>query len=211
MKIRYISLLSLCLLLAVGCNDEEKKTEKPTTVVSEPKENINQFLLEEDGIKITLPDGFQRYSAVDFQTYLKENYKKEELNFESERFKQLRNMDGTLYIFVNLENHSVYTINSTPPTDLDNIDAQDLLGMVQSKHAEVEKVTNRKYEKVTAKFSDLSSNKIFKAVYKVTGKDIKEPLYSHSYIISNAGKTLYINLYSPGELDFDPYIEKMRF
>lgn len=212
--LKHITYILSLVFLVIAC--KEDSTSKPSTENDEIEQRSSQtsdqeYLLEEDGIKITLPTGFNRYTAVEYQDYLNTQYKNEELKFENERFSQLRRMDGTLYIYVNPEDQAVYTFNSTPPTNLENIDAQALLNMVQSKHAEVEKVSKHKYEKVTARFNSNTSNKIFKAIYKVTGEDISEPYFAHTYIISNDNKTLYINLYSPGELDFDPYIEKMRF
>ncbi|MDX1472185.1 MAG: hypothetical protein R3213_11865, partial [Flavobacteriaceae bacterium] len=137
--------------------------------------------------------------------------KNKRLDYELSRLRQLRDMDGTLYIFFNESTNSAFTINAAPLMEMNSNSAKDLLEMVRSNHEEASKASNHQYEKVSAKYSDRSENQIFKAVYKITGKEMEEPVYAHSYIISHENITLYISGTSVGEFDYDPYIETINF
>ena len=171
----------------------------------------DQFMLEEDGIKISLPTGYKRVSAVEYQNYVESKFRGDVLTYYKTRLKQLRNMDGTLYIYLDEKRESILTVNTTPPLNINKENAQDLLSMVRSDHNKVEKATNRTYEKITARFSDLSEILILKAIYKIDGADLKSSRYAHSYIITTKDKTLYVNAETSTDMNFDPYIEKMKF
>ena len=63
-------------------------------------------------------------------------------------------------------------------------------------------------EKITARYSGDKKNHIFKAVYRIYDRDSENEWYSSTYIISSNMKSVYINLTTGFEVDFDPFISK---
>ena len=55
--------------------------------------------LENDGVKIYLPEVFNRYSSVEYQQVLDSLVSDKNLEYEHRRLKFMREMEGNLYIF----------------------------------------------------------------------------------------------------------------
>ena len=88
-------------------------------------------------------------------------------------------------------------------------DASQLLGMIQANNERVKKNSDAKFERITAKYGGTDKQQLFKAIYKVNGKSMKREVFNNTYIISSNEKTVFIQLSTASETDFDPYIEKM--
>ena len=67
---------------------------------------------------------------------------------------------------------------------------------------------NIEIEKVTAKYSGDKTKYVFKSVYKLTDLETNTEWYNSSYIVTSNLKTVFIQLVTSFEADFDQYILK---
>ncbi len=178
-------------------------------------ENIDQIsgkyhVLDEDGVKLFLPDEFDRLSYIGYKKMLDSLISKKAFNYESARLRSLREMEGRLYIFFDDITGSTVTVNTMPYTPLSRDDAQYLLGMIKIGNDKISDELGINIEKITARYKDGVNAQIFKAIYKIDDHKKLGTVYNSTYIItSNSGKTLFIQLITPFEVDFDPFLQKM--
>lgn len=176
--------------------------------------NIDQVIgkyhyLEDDGIKIYLPEVFKRYSSVEYQKIIDSLVSDKNLEYEHQRLKFMREMEGNLYIFFDEVTRSSYTINTVPYTPLYKQDAQFLLRQFRLSQERITKNTDLSITKLTAKYSARTGPQIFKAVYRIDHTQKKVSVYCTNYIISSSNKTVVINLTTPIAVNFDPFLQKM--
>lgn len=178
-------------------------------------DNIDQIsgkyhVLDEDGVKLFLPDEFDRLPYISYKKVLDSVMSKKAFNYESARLRNLREMEGHLYIFFDEITRSTVTVNTMPYTPLSRDDAQYLLGMIKLGNDKISDELGINIEKVTARYKDGVHAQIFKAIYKIDDDKKLATVYNSTYIItSNSGKTLFIQLVTPFEVDFDPFLQKM--
>ncbi|SHG42520.1 hypothetical protein [Winogradskyella jejuensis] len=178
-----------------------------------PKNNIigKKHFLEEDGIQLQLPEEFERYSAAKYERLLDSLVSKKEFELERERLRNMRNLEGNNYIYFAPDINITYMINTIPYAPIRKQDAQKLLGIIRQNQNIASKNSNVEYTKITAKYRSLTGAQIFKAIFKVDEKKGDRFFYQQAYFISSNQKSVLINISSPVDVDFDPYIEKMIF
>jgi len=193
--------LILILLITLSCNDDKKAST----------ENLSgkYHFLEDTGTQIYLPKAFERYSLTEYQRLLDSLTTKKEYEIETERLESLSKMDGSLYIYYDKENGSTFTINTRPYFAFTKEDAPQLLGLITENNDKVKENSDAKFTKITAKYGGDKNQQLFKAIYKVSGKSMKNDVYNTSYIISSKGQTVFIQLSTLEEINFDPYVEKI--
>ncbi|MFK2819891.1 hypothetical protein U0L90_07180 [Flavobacteriaceae sp. LMIT009] len=202
--------LILLFLLTISFSCEEISQKAPSNEVDKNTSLKGSYhFLEDTGTKVFLPNGFERYSLTKYQRLLDSLTTKKEYKVETERLNSLSKMDGSLYIYYDSENASTYTINTMPYYAFTRNDASQLLGMIQANNERVKKNSDAKFERITAKYGGTDKQQLFKAIYKVNGKSMKREVFNNTYIISSNEKTVFIQLSTASETDFDPYIEKM--
>ena len=118
-------------------------------------------------------------------------------------------MDGSLYIYFDKNTKSTYTINTRPYIKFDKDNASQLLGLIKSNNDKVTKNSGAKFTKITAKYGGNANQQLFKAIYKISGKRMKNDMFNSSYIISSNEKTVFIQITTATKTDFDNFIEKM--
>lgn len=197
--------LVLILLITLSCNNN--------ITSNEGKSSANLFgkyhFLEDTGTQIYLPEAFERYSLTKYQRLLDSLTSKKEYKIETERLQSLSKMDGSLYIYYNINDGSTFTINTRPYFAFTKDDAPQLLGLITENNDKVKENSDAKFTKMTAKYGGDKNQQLFKAVYKVSGKSMKNDVYNASYIISSKGQTVFLQLSTIEETNFDPYIEKI--
>lgn len=167
--------------------------------------------LGDDGIKLFLPTSFKRYSSVEYLTLIDSlvtDHK--ELEIERARFRSLRKMEGNHYIFFDNTINASYTLNAIPYTPISRQDAKYILGMIRQGQEAMSSETDLDYSKITAKHNDNGKTQIFKAIFKIENPKLQLQAFQHTYFISSNKKTVLINLTSPFEVNFDPFLEKMN-
>jgi len=193
--------LILLLLITLSCNNDKKAST----------ENLSgkYHFLEDTGTQIYLPEAFQRYSLTEYQRILDSLTTKKEYKIETERLQSLSKMDGALYIYYDKENASTFTINTRPYFAFTKEDAPQLLGLITENNDKVKENSDAKFTKITAKYGGDKKQQLFKAVYKVSGKSMKNDVYNTSYIVSSNKQTVFIQLSTIDQINFDPYLDKI--
>ncbi len=204
-------IISTATVLFVSCLN--LANEAQNWIENESAENIpGKFhFLDDTGTKIYLPTDFERFSLAKYQKLLDSLTTKKEYNFEIDRLNALRKMEGALYIFFDKNTRSTYTINTVPFFKFSRQSASQLLGLIQSNNQKTAKNSNITFTKISVKYGGTVNQQLFKAVYKVTDKKTKKEAFNSSYIISSNDKTVFVQLTTAFEADFDSFIEKMIF
>ncbi|WP_338731064.1 hypothetical protein [Mangrovimonas cancribranchiae] len=204
-RIIYILLCSICCFSCVQLASEVKSWVE----LNENDDIFGKYHhLSEEGIKLFLPEVFKKYSLVAYQEELDSLLDEKAYKHELHRLNVLKSMDGNFYIFFDEDTKSTYTLNTLPYTPLYKRDAQFILGMIRKRHEAETKNMNASFEKVTAKYNSSNGVQLFKVIYKINYKDHPVDIYSTSYIISSNKKTVMINLTTPFDVYFDPFIQK---
>ncbi len=165
--------------------------------------------LENDGIKIYLPEVFERYSAAQYQSLLDSLITKEDFEFESKRLKALREVKGDFYIFFDEETRSTYTVNTLPYIPITRGDAQYLLSMITASYQRSAQNSDLNYTKLTAKYNNSGNQNVFRTIHRINNSKTNSEVYNANYIISSKNKTVWIQITTPFEVNFDMFIQKM--
>lgn len=211
MKSNKLIAITICTLLSLTSCVEAIK-ELNTWEVTENIEELpgKYHFLEKEGIKVFLPEVFERTSMAEYLELVKKTGSKDEYAFEVNQFKARSKMDGNFYIYFDEETGSTYSIYTRPYLQMYKEDASNLLGVIRKNQEEAAKDLPRKFTKLTAKFDDSRGPQIFKAIYKVENTKKKNRVFQHSYIVSNNDHTVFINLTTPIEdVNFDIFLQKM--
>lgn len=205
-----VTFCAILCLLCYSCFEVVKEITDWTQV-----EDIETFegethYLGDDGIKIFLPESFNKYATIEYLKLLDSSVvDNKDLEIERSRIKYLREMEGNHYIFFDKTVNATYTLNSVPYTPITRQDAKFLLGMIRQNQEEFSRQSGLDYTKITAKHNDNGKTQIFKAIFKLEDKKLQQQVFQHAYFISSNNKTVLINLMAPFEIYFDPFIEKM--
>lgn len=196
--------------LVLACNEMTK--ESNSWLETETSETIpgKYHFLSDQGIKVYLPNEFEKYALSEFQTLLDSIFNKEEFKREIERLNVINKIEGNLYIFYEGASRSNLMVNTVPYFQFSKESASQLLGFVKVNQENDKLNKDLKFTKLTAKFGGDSRQQIFKAIYKVENTKLKIESFNTSYIISSNDKTIIIRLTTPNQVDFDPYIEKIN-
>ncbi|MBB3125170.1 hypothetical protein FHS04_002711 [Mesoflavibacter sabulilitoris] len=214
MNLKKITYLILISLVITSCINNVTEVSNWLMVDSSNVETIegSYHKLDKDPVRIYLPSVFKRKSGVEFEKILDSiSSDKNSLKLEYARLKQLREIEGNFYIYFDKSTFSTYTINTLPYMPLQRQDAKFLLGIISQSNRENENNLDLKYTKVTAKYDNSVGPQIFKSIFKVEDtKSIDNPtFYNSTYIVSYNNKTVFIQLSTPFEANFDPFLQKM--
>jgi len=208
-------LLALCITVCfVSCKDKSSATNTNETAVT--TETIGQsHFLENDGIQLQLPDNFKRYSSAKYEALMETFLKGPMLTLEQQRLRHLRKIDGNHYIFFDDSTKSTITVNTLPTQPITKDDAKTILADIIRDQNEIGKVIKKDYTKIATSYSDGASAQILKSVFKVTDKNKKkknpEVRFQHKYYIASKDKYIIIDVNTPLDIDFDKYLEKIKF
>lgn len=205
---KFIVIISMSIsIILFSCNNESKSGYTFDANV----EKTTRHFLEDDGIQLFLPTEFDRYSASKYERLLDSLLDKKAFELERERLKNMRKLDGNNYIYFASDLGTTFIANTIPYAPIGRQDAQKLLGIIQQNQSNAAKDIDVDFTRITAKFKDLSSAQIFKAIFRVDQKKGDISFFQHSYFINSNQKSILINIMSPMDINFDPYIEKMIF
>jgi hypothetical protein len=168
-------------------------------------------LLEEDGIKITLPIDFERYSLYDYQRRLDSVATKKQYKAEVARINALMKMEGNLYLYFDSLNNSSYIINSMPHMPFTRQEAKYILGMMSQSMHDNAATSDVTFEKITGKYFSENGRQTFKAIYKLHNEKTNTVWFSTMYVISSNRKTVWVQLSTPFMINFDDTVAKMVF
>lgn len=200
---------SLILLCLVSCLTIASDIKKWIEIDNIEDVKGSYHFLSNDGIKIYLPNTFKKYSTVKYQELLDSLTTKDNYQLEIKRLQHLREMKGNFYIFFDEETRSTYTVNTMPYMPMYKQDAQYILNMISMNHRKISNKTDLQYTKKTATYSANSGIQIFKAIHQIDDNKKELTSFNSSYIISSNNKTIYLQLLTGFDVNFDPFIEKM--
>ncbi|MFI0430897.1 hypothetical protein [Mariniflexile sp. HMF6888] len=203
------SLLSFLTLCNISCLSIAKDVKSWIEVGDIEDVRGKYHFLTEDQIKIYLPDAFKRYSRAGYEKLIDSLASKENYELEIKRLEFLRNMEGHFYIFFDEETRSTYTINTMPYMPMHKGDAQYILGMISMNNDKISRTTDLEFTKITAKYSAHAGTQIFKAIHKIENTKKQLTSFNSSYIVSANSKTIYVQLLTGFDVNFDPFLQKM--
>lgn len=202
------ALLFIAALGIYSCNDNKKST---TALTDNNTIEGNEQFLENDGIQLLLPKGFERISSAKYESILRDVKKGKALDIEQKRLSHLRKIDGNNYIFFDEKSKSSILVNTLPQEPILKEDAKTILADIVRDQAEISKVTKQKFSKISASYNESGFTQVFKSVFKVTDKQNKIPEYfEHKYYISTKDNYMIIDMTTPLEIDFDKYLTKIK-
>ncbi len=203
-------ILVLLFCFANACKDGKIDIgDTPKEEVSIADANVN--FLEEDGIQLTLPEAFKRYSSAKYEALLKKFVKGKALELEQQRLRHLRKIDGNHYIFFDESTNSTITVNTIAHEPILKEDAKTILADIIRDQNEISKITKTEFEKISANYSESAAAQIFKTHFKVTDKKKKTTRYQRKYYISTKDKYMIMDINTASEIDFDQYLQKIKF
>lgn len=210
LKKTIILFLGIFLLFLTSCFEVAKEIQDWTQVNTSDQLLGKQYFLDDDGIKVFLPESFKQYNTVEYSALIDSLVvNNEDLEIEHARLRNMRKMEGNHYIFFDSTANSSYTINTIPHTPITRQDAKYLLGIIRQNQDQLSELTNLDYSKITAKHNNNGNTQVFKAIYKVEDRKLHYQAFQHVYFVSSNQKTVLINLTTPFEVNFDPFLEKM--
>ena len=205
----------LCFIgLFQSCDNKTSKDETPQTSEAE---NVlgNSHFLENDGIQLFLPDNFDRYSSAKYEALMATFLEGSELKIEQQRLRHLRKIDGNHYVFFDDSMKSTITVNTLPFQPITKDDATTILTDIIRDQNEIGKATKKEYTKITTSYSNSTSAQVLKSVFKVSDQSKRrkktENRFQHKYYISSNDKYIIIDINTSLEIDFDKYLEQIKF
>ncbi|WP_151894026.1 hypothetical protein [Patiriisocius marinistellae] len=205
LKITAVLIMCVCTFATTISCDEKKK--EATTI---SLDGTYEFL-EDNGVKVFIPNGFERISLATFTSFAKENKKNKQAQYTLRYINELKQKKGNVYIFLNKETGATVITNTMEFMSFNKEDAQQLLGMMTMNNDRVAEDTKLEYKKMTAKYNHMEGHDIFKSVYQVDDTSRKgKSWYNNSYIMTANGKTIYIQLASETDINYDPFVLKTK-
>ncbi len=169
------------------------------------------FPIENSTIKTYLPEGFKEYTIEKYIATLDSSLTKTEVNNELRRLEGMKNMKGSFYLFFDSYPRSTYTINTMPYLNFNRNDAKTLLSIIKHNNSKITLSSDLNFKKLTAAFTKNANFTMFRSIYQIDNFKTDTRAFSTFYIISANKQTFMINLTTPFEVNFDRYIEKMKF
>ena len=164
--------------------------------------------LDANGTEIYLPEDFEKYSIASYQKVINKLAAEDQVNNEFNRLNNLNKMKGDFYIFFDEKTNATCTVNTMPYTPLSKREAQQFLGIMRLNAEKSVRNKNISFKKITARYSGTPENCIFKSIYKAEGEKLET--FTSSYFITSNNKTIFLQLSTPFEAYFDPFIKKFR-
>jgi len=183
-----------------------KVSEKPVLVADEGR----YFTLDKDAVSIYLPETFKKYSISEYEYEVKKLNDSINDPFVSLFINLRDNVKGNFYLLYDKENYSFCAVNTLQYFDFGRQDAKYMLAMIR-KSQQDSSGPDIFFEKITAKYSATDDVKIFKSVFKISNFDETRFNYRHIYIMSTKkNQTFQFIFNTPFEIDFDPFIRRMK-
>ncbi|WP_299314851.1 hypothetical protein [uncultured Aquimarina sp.] len=202
------------LLILISCNTVLQETQ---SWIEKSNNNTNQILegnyfhLENGLIKTFLPKGFKQLSLENYKSILDSSLTKTQLSNEMRRLESMRDMEGDFYLFFDSYARSTYTLNTLPYMNFSKQNAALLLSIIKQKNNQVSLVTDLNFKKLTAAYAKNKGFTMFRSIFQVDNFVENIRMFSNFYIITADKQTFMINLTTPFEVNFDGYIEQMKF
>ena len=213
-KISYI----LFFLALMSCNNfkstkgfDEKNLIKPIDLGSYHK-------LLDEAISVYLPEGFKKLSEAEINAFHQQIKDEKTRYYLKKAYEAQRFYRGNFYNFYSEAAASEITIRTLPFMPFGKRDAGQLLYILRKGFEEYQEVSGIYHHKIKATYSRGRSLQFFKANYRLSRfnshKDNNDKenyeIFKIVYLISAHKKTFMISILTPFDVDFDPYIRKIK-
>ena len=184
----------MVLFVLISCKENRVSESAFEKYLIKPVDFGEYHALQDDGIKIFLPEGFRKLSASEiYKSH--DSIKNEKIREYVKRNYRIRKfMPGNYYDFFNEEYSGEVIVNTLEYLPFDRSTAGQLLYLLRKDHERDEKITGIGYEKVTSKYMENSSTSIFKAIYRLQYPDSTKVKYQHDLDEIYNFATLYTEL-----------------
>ncbi|GAB5399760.1 MAG: hypothetical protein Aureis2KO_13450 [Aureisphaera sp.] len=200
----------ILLLVSSSCQNIDKEI-KDIWETDEKGSVIGTYhYLDDRGIKLFLPDAFEKTSVSEYQKILDSLLDKESYRYETNRINKLQSMDGGFHLFFDQYSRSTCTVNSVNFMPMTKNEAQEFLGIMRRSIEQSFDHKNYTIEKVSAKYNGDSDEHVFKGVFMVSNEKLDSEYYSSTYIITSNEKTVIMQITSPFKGNFDPFVTKIN-
>lgn len=213
---KFLPTVVFLLMILLSCNTVMKEAsnwieQSRSFEEYEPQGKLFYLKNGNSQVKPFLPYGFSEKTIMQYKSSLDTILSKRKLQAEMKRLEALRDLKGDFFLFLDSISKSTYTLNTLPYLKFDKKDARMLLSVINNNNDKTSLQTDLNFKKITASFAKNSEFTLFKSIYKVDNFKENYHFFSTFYIISVKQQTFMINLTTPFEVNFDPYIEKMKF
>lgn len=213
MKINYGFLFGITLFL-ISCSTVIKEAgnwiEKSNSSTSNYLTG-NYFSLEKNTVKTFLPEGFKRYTIEQYRVALDSSIAKNSISNEIRRLENMRDIKGSFGLFFDPDSGSTYTINTLPYINFNRNDAKSLLSIIKQNNDKLSLMTDLNFKKLTATYSKNKNFTMFRSIFQIDNFKTDMRGFGTFYIVSANKQTFLINLTTPVQVNFDRYLEKMKF
>jgi len=203
-------------LLVISCKKDTSNQATFEKYLIKPEDVGEYHKLENDNMKIFLPEGFKLLSDEDIVAFQKE-IKEEKVRYYYEKtFEQRKLMKGNFYNFYGNDYATELSVQTLPYMPFSKQNAKELLFYLRKGNERFQEITGIFHNKITSTYSGDKSLQIFKAQYRLSyfTEDDKEKedyeMFRTVYLISSSNKTFSVSILSPFEDDFDPYVRKIK-
>ncbi len=211
MKIGYGFTISI-LLTFISCNTVIKEAQNWMDQANSSAEVIGTYFPIEHGlVKAFLPTDFKQYTISEYKTVLDSSLTKKQVRNEMKRLESMRDLKGSFNLFFDSYSGSTYIINTLPYLNFSRNDAKMLLSMIKQRNNRISLSNNLNFKKLTATYTKNKEFTMFRSIFQIDNVETGIRTFSNSYIISANERTFMINLTTPYKVNFDGYIEKMKF
>lgn len=197
----------IMLPLLLSCKEiTQKAAEK---ILEKPKEELpgKYHTIKNERMKIFLPEEFSYISGNDFKKFFKNDTVI--LNSHQKKVAVLKSKGRKLYIFEYFKGSSIVNVFMEDYIPFNNHDANNLLYYInQSLNANLD--PDATSELIQSQYKGNKNLNIFKAIYKISSPKSPNIFFKHIYFISYNKRSFFVSLETFSEIDFDPYIQKIR-
>ncbi len=183
-----------------------------------PEDMGEYHKLSDDNIKIFLPLGFEELTEQEIREFHKQIKDEKTRYYFEKAYESQRFINGNFYDFYSEENASEIIIHTLPYMPFGKSSASYLLYYFRKDHEKYQEVTGIYHNKIKATYSGDASLQYFKVRYRLTryndydeeSKNDDYEMFKTIYLITSKRKTFSFNILTPFEVDFDPFIRKIK-
>lgn len=205
--------LLIVLFTFLSCKKETKGFDEKNLL--KPVDFGEYHTIGKNDLKVFLPEGFKKLTQKDKQQFINSIENKEAKDYVHKMNQARKFSKGKFYDFYNEELSSEVVVSTFPYTPFNKSSAIQLLYLIENTNSKFEELTGIVHEKQKSTYYGVQGLQIFKAIYKLfamneqTG-EYDEILYKTVYLVTSNQKTFAVNITTPYELDFAPFIKKTK-
>jgi len=213
---RSINILLILTFFLASCKKDATEQATYEKYLIKP-EDVGEFhTLENDNMKIFLPEGFEAVSDEEIKNFHKQIENEKERYYYEKTFELRKAMEGNFYNFYGNNYATEVSVQTLPYMPFSKQNAKHLLFYLRKGNERFQEVTGIYHTKITSTYSGETSLQIFKAKYRLSYFEEEEKekedyeMFRTVYLITSNKKTFSVTILTPFEDDFDPYIRKIK-